>query len=436
MIARGMRGTAAAAAAAALVTVLGRVYSHADVAFRSPLAHAAVETAAALIAASAAYLVLGRLRQRPRAGDLVLAGAFAVFAASNLLFQLVPSLARGEQGRFSAWAAVCASIVGAALLALAATMPDRPLVRPRHAVRLAAGGVAALLGGIAGAAALLAPQLPSIPRETQVAAALLFALASAGFTRRAARHNDELRRWLGPAAAVAAFARVNYVFAPALFTDRVYTGDVLRLAFYLLLLVGAGREVRGYWEALARAAVAEERRRVARELHDGLAQELAYIRSRAARGDPELGAAAARALDESRRAITVLTRPEVDPLHAAVAQTAEELALRLGFTVRLDVSDKPRLEPAAQEEVLRILREALTNAARHGRARVVTVTLENGRARRLRIEDDGVGFDPAAPGREGGFGLVSMRERASALGGELRVRSGPGAGTTVEVYLP
>ncbi len=88
-----------------------------------------------------------------------------------------------------------------------------------------------------------------------------------------------------------------------------------------------------------------------------------------------------------------------------------------------------------REALLRIACEAVTNAARHGRSDVVRVELSAGRPLRMRISDAGVGFDPdAAPG-PGHFGLTSMRERASALGGRLSVASAPGRGTEVEVEL-
>jgi signal transduction histidine kinase len=95
--------------------------------------------------------------------------------------------------------------------------------------------------------------------------------------------------------------------------------------------------------------------------------------------------------------------------------------------------------PAARREALiRIVREAVSNAGRHGRAGRVDVELgaNGGTACRLRIVDDGTGFDPGLvePGR--GFGLVSMRERAEALGGRFRLVSSPGAGTEIEVVLP
>ena len=85
---------------------------------------------------------------------------------------------------------------------------------------------------------------------------------------------------------------------------------------------------------------------------------------------------------------------------------------------------------------MRIVREAVTNAVRHGGASHIDIVFEAGQSPALRILDDGVGFDPAAAAGSGHLGLVSMRERAEAIGASLAVRSAPGQGTTVEVLWP
>jgi signal transduction histidine kinase len=93
--------------------------------------------------------------------------------------------------------------------------------------------------------------------------------------------------------------------------------------------------------------------------------------------------------------------------------------------------------PATREALVRIVREAITNAARHGKATVARVELSNGRGIRLRVTDDGVGFDPLAVRSQGrGFGLTSMDERTRQLGGSLRIESSPLHGTTIDVVLP
>jgi signal transduction histidine kinase len=195
-------------------------------------------------------------------------------------------------------------------------------------------------------------------------------------------------------------------------------------------------------EKLEQHATAEERRRIARELHDGLAHELAFIASKT-RGWSgnrpvmldvrELSGAADRALDEARRAITVLSVPEPQSLDSAIAQTAEDLGSRLGIAVDLELAKDVAVPGEITENVLRIVREALTNAAMHGNSARVRVHLEQADALRLVVEDDGCGFDTDTTHEATGFGLLSMEERAARVGADFSVASSPSHGTRVEV---
>jgi signal transduction histidine kinase len=194
-----------------------------------------------------------------------------------------------------------------------------------------------------------------------------------------------------------------------------------------------------------RAAVRREREGMARDLHDGLAQELAFIVTLTRRvaamdasGDEALAAitsAAQRALDESRALIGGLRAGENRPADIAVAEAAEELAHRTGASVRVAAADGVVLPPATREALVRIVREGVTNAVRHAQASDITVEFTGEPRIRLTIADNGVGFDPASASR-GGFGLTSMRERARAAGGDLKCLSSPGAGTQIEVVFP
>ncbi len=200
--------------------------------------------------------------------------------------------------------------------------------------------------------------------------------------------------------------------------------------------------------------IAGERARIAHGLHDAVSQKLFSLRLTAQAAaalvdrDPgrakdelrEVARLAAEAADELR-AVVVELRPaalEEDGLLAALRSQTEVLdrahAARVTFTGRL-----PRALPAAQEEaVLRVAQEALHNALRHADAATVTVGLSGrGRGALLSVADDGSGFDPTVVRRAGRhLGLVSMRERAAAVGGRLTVRSAPGTGTTVEMEVP
>src|ERR671932_1604293 len=266
-------------------------------------------------------------------------------------------------------------------------------------------------------------------------------------SRRRFTQRPGARSWLAAGAVIGAFARMNYFLCPSLFTDVVWSGDLFMFAFYLVLLGAALRQIRAHHLELADVAVLGERRRIARDLHDGLAQDLAFIvsRVRVLERDPaatvrvdQLTAAAERALDDSRAAIAALTRPLNEPLDAALARNATEVAERLGSHADLHLQAGVDVPAAMRESLVRVVRESVSNAVRHGRASRVAVSLTRADDLRLAIADNGCGFDPAGrPAQpDAGFGLLSMSERAEALGGALAIRSAPGRGTTIEVVLP
>lgn len=276
---------------------------------------------------------------------------------------------------------------------------------------------------------------------TQLVSGLSLLSASVIWSAQAASSNDTLLRWLGPACALGGFGRVLFALTPSLYTDWFYAGDILRLGMYLLLLIGSGRELSLYWTARTTSAVLADRRRLAGELHDGVVQELTYIRgeSHAIDSDPELRDrlidATDRAIDEARAAIHALTHLDGEPLVTLLQRTAKELGRR--HHIRIDVSADEQVEvhPEQLHTLLRIVREAITNAARHGRADTVRIelTADDG-ARVLRICDNGTGFDTQSAGRGGpGYGLVSMAERARSLTGTLEIDSTVGQGSEVRV---
>jgi signal transduction histidine kinase len=276
----------------------------------------------------------------------------------------------------------------------------------------------------------------------QLATMALFAVASVGFVRHADQESDGFLRWLAAASAFAAFARLHYFLYPSLYTEWVYIGDAFRMLFYTLVLVAAVREIRSYWEAVAEAAVLEERRRLARDLHDGLAQELAYVGRNLRWADTDEEAidralaGTERALIESRRAIAALAEPVDRPLDAVLPRALQDVAAREHTRVALAIHPDLDVTPEERDTIVRIACEAVTNAARHGHAKLVRVAIERGRGDglRLRVVDAGDGFEPGTQ-QSSGFGLASMRGRAQAVGGRFRVTSAPGRGTEVEVEL-
>ncbi|MGW5125682.1 GAF domain-containing sensor histidine kinase [Streptomyces sp. NPDC004069] len=208
------------------------------------------------------------------------------------------------------------------------------------------------------------------------------------------------------------------------------------------------------YERSRELTIAEERSRLAHELHDAVSQKLFSLRLTAqaatalvdrdparAKGElQQVAALAAEAVDELRAAVVEL-RPaalDEDGLVATLRNQIQVLdrahSARVTFTTR-----GIRALPAAQEEaMLRVAQEALHNALRHAWADHVDVALDRRDCGAvLRITDDGAGFDPKAVRRAGRhLGLVSMRDRASGVGGRLTVESAPGKGTAIEMEVP
>ncbi|SOC51999.1 sensor histidine kinase [Ornithinimicrobium cerasi] len=434
-------------------------------AYRSTSARLITETVILCVALLGSFLAHGRFVRSHRMQDLLLAQALIVFAlATSPVGTVLGMLVDGRPGGADVWLSVGLQLIGAVLLLAAAIagqshrlhLVSRAGARWRTPlvpllVLVLVLSVLVLIGERVHLAvdpayrtARTRPELLTAHPFlilTQLTAAFCFLSASTIWTVQARVRDDPLVRWLGPACALGGFARVLYALAPSLYTDWFYVADVLRLGLYLLLLVGSAQEVSHYWTARTRSAVLEDRRRLAGELHDGVVQELTYIRGEAHRvdGDPELQerivGATDRALDEARAAIHALTRVDGVPLSTMLERTGRELARRHGIEVAVAADATVDADTHEMHTLLRIVREAVTNAARHGRAGTVHVelALADG-ARVLRVRDDGVGFDPEEAARHAtGYGLVSMAERARSLPGTLDVDSAVGAGSEVRV---
>jgi signal transduction histidine kinase len=450
------------AIASGIATVLLLLLPRRDWALERPALRVAIETAAALVALLAGYLVLGRYRRNARLDLLFLLAGLAALALSNFAFGALPiAFADVSNRSASQWAAVAGQLLGAVLFGVAALAPTRATPRPGSTVAVA---LTATLGGllIGELVAVLLPQLPATVRSggatgpdlhahalvtvANIAAFVAFAVAAFGFTRRWEQGRDPLLGWLAVGSVLAAFARLNYLLLPSLYSNWVGVGDVFRVLFYCALLVAELREIHAYWRSFAEAAVLAERRRIARELHDGVAQELAFVVRTARRlagksDDPaptQIAAAADRALADSRRAIAALTRPLDEPLEVALAQAIEEVAFRVGASVDVALAPGVQVDALTREALIRIASEAVGNAGRHGGASSICVELTNGATRTLRVVDNGRGFDPGDAARINpfGYGLTSMRDRAEAVGCRYVLRSAPGHGTEVEVKLP
>lgn len=208
------------------------------------------------------------------------------------------------------------------------------------------------------------------------------------------------------------------------------------------------------YERSRELTIAEERSRLAHELHDAVSQKLFSLRLTAqaaatlvdrdparAKGElQQVAALAAQAADELRAAVVELRPAGLDEDGLVATLRTQIQVLDRAHTARVTFECVGvRALPASQEEaLLRVSQEALHNALRHSGAARVDVTLaRRGGGTVLRITDDGRGFEPAATRRAGRhLGLVSMRDRASGVGGILTVASEPGKGTTIEMEVP
>ena len=436
------------AAVAIVLVVPGLSFSH-----HSVTGFVALQTVACVAGGLVAYLFYGRAQRSGSLAEELLAAALALLALGTTMFSLLPAMFEGGPSAFEIWAPVLTSSIAAALIALAAFVPDRRDTQPAKALRRRLIEVVGLVAILAASAATwqqrISPDSEAL-RGVGSLAAVLWGAAAFGFVRRAERTPEDLLTWLGIGLVFSAFARVYAVGAPTA-GEEITPANVFELCFYGALLWGASREIKSYQRRLTEAAVFQERRRMARDLHDGLAQELAYISSQARRlsaaGEERRGRgrrasdriveAAERALEESRMAIAALTRPADEPLDASLAAAARSLGERSGVEVVLSLDSGVRVTPEVRESLLRVLREAMLNAARHGGASRVDVLLEGAPSLRLVVRDDGAGFVVDGDGgRPDSFGLVSMRERVENLGGRFALHSAPGEGTSVEVIVP
>jgi signal transduction histidine kinase len=418
--------------------------------------------------------VLGAARYSAdgRRVDLLLASGFFVTSLSAIVFTIGPRLGGDQVAPPESWSALIGAIAGMALIAAAPFAQGRSKYRDwAIANAVAAVGIGlfvawSLLRALGnalpalttppatdghtlhsiGTALALAPSVgdsqPFYLTGTLALQALVTLVACVGWGARFFRQVEDIARWLALGFTLMLFAALHLVFQPLLAGDFVSQGDFLRILAYVVILVGAWRTIRS---AEFGRAVAEERARVAREIHDGLAQYLFAVSTHAGLLEagapveeiaPRLKEAASLAQQEARFAILALSSAAGNaPFDAALRRYVEFLTADGALEVELEVDRSIRLAPDEQIEIFRIVQEGLANVRKHARATRAEVTIGQRPygERFVAISDDGDGFDGEV--KAAGQGLKNMRARAESIEGGFTLRSAPGRGTSLEVVL-
>ncbi len=413
-----------------------------------PQARLALDTTIAVCATIVAILASVRFLVEGRALDVLLASGFLAAGLGTLAFEVAPTLGGSSLTPVESWSGVGSQLVAAGLVAVAPFVHRRIGSRP-YALGIVGAVTALMLIATAVTVTLAQPShvIESGGRHNfpltlaYAASALLGVVAVVGFGLRFRAHGRDLDSWLTLALTLTLFASLQDVLSPVLSSRYVLPGDSLRLLAYGVLLVGV-------WRAISQAefgrAVADERARVAREIHDGLAQYLFALSTHVSMLDsgaslekllPRMKEATESAQQEARFAVLALSSASgTAPFDAALRRYVEFLTADGALDVELDVDPAVSLAPDEQIEIFRIVQEGLANAARHAGARQAVVTIGRRAGRRLvRVEDDGRGF--AGEESAGGQGLRNMRRRAAAIEGVFRLVTEPGRGTALEVTL-
>jgi signal transduction histidine kinase len=430
-------------------------------AYHAPTLSTALETMMMMCGLATAWLLRGQFANSRRLTDLVLFGTALTMGLTALCIGAVPAALDFRQSTHFAAAELWSQLfVGAAFATAAFSRSDRVVVGSRYPVLFAAVLSVASVAGAALGALLLHAQLVGGPSHDISASVLvgghplglvmvvsatgLLALAATGFARRHRPGRSGVAGLLATASLMLGGASFYHLVPGSLAPGQIGPGQTLIALAFALILVAAVRKDRQARAQMTKAAALAERRRVARDLHDGLAQDLAVIAlhgeliAQDIGGEHPIVLAARRALALSRSTIAELSDLPGATADEALGAVAQEFRDRCDVAIAVEAECDDELAPEAREHVSRIAREAIANAARHGGAKHVVVSLrgaDNGVV--LRVVDDGCGIvSGGVAAATEGFGLRSMRERTDALGGCLTLRRLRKGGTELEVILP
>lgn len=473
------------AAASVVVVVLGVQFSTAGL-------DLVINTVTAVAGAAAAALAWTRYKTESDLAGAYESAAFVVlFGTRALLVVLALTGLQGSLGlsidsphQWPIYAWTVARFATAALLVVAATIEVHPRARLATRTGAAAAALAILAvaflfivlpafeGALSGVVVTSIISVPgSAPRgvAAMVPAAVIVQAVVAGiylwgaslYRRLYRERGRRYTAFLSLALLIAAFSQLHWAILPGIYAPVVTADDVLRAGMSIVLLIGIEEQSREDLGRIRAANAELEVRRtaeiergareaaIARDIHDGIAQELWLVKLKLSRlaTAPDAGPEAAaltdesvvavdRALEQARAAVaTIRASGGTSPLSETLAETTAEFAEQSG--IRVEVSGElPEAPPRVAAEIVRIVQEALTNVHKHADATVVRITVaEEEHDTVLTIADNGRGF---APGQASGtgYGIRGMRERAALIGGELTINSRPQGGSRVVLIVP
>lgn len=416
---------------------------------------AAASTATVLLLGIAATLSWTQFMRATRLRDLLQAGGLGILSVT-LLAALVGPLLLGPAAADHLLAVPVLGVLPAgALLLWASLIPGHRVAALRSWIDYLAALICVLAAlifiaeavpfGFHLSAAQGHPGFGSYPVADTTAAVILLAcaalvviVAAVATVIRRDRQAGGAPLWGVGGLVLLAIAEVIQAVPVSSMSGLARESLAARLLAAGLMFAGAVTRERQLQSGIARRSALAERQRIARDLHDGMAQDLAFIAAHGARlgelGDA-MALAARRALAVSRGVISDLSDLSGYPAPEALAAIAQELGDRFGVSITVEIDQDLELPANVSDDLQRIVRESIVNAARHGAAANVSVSVQSGIGGSvLRVRDDGRGIADAdgitAPE---GFGIASMRARAAMLGGQLTVRQAESGGTELVV---